>query len=100
MGESFRYDLFDKVNCLISIEPISLMITIETIAPPSNEEAILRIANQSEAKDHWISSKNEKQVAIKILVEKAKSQKILDQLQKLMEGKSNFRVVADRKSVV
>jgi len=70
------------------------MITIETIAPPTNEEAILRIANQSEAKDHWISSKNDKQVAIKILVEKAKSQRILDQLQTLMEGKSNFRVVA------
>ena len=94
MGESFRYDLFDKVNCAISIEPNSLMITIETIAPPSNEEAILRIAKQSDAKDHWISSRSEKQIAVKILVEKAKSQKILDQLQKLMEGKSNFRVVA------
>lgn len=70
------------------------MITIETIAPPTNEEAILRIAKQSEAKDHWISSRSEKQIAVKILVEKAKSQKILDQLQKLMEGKSNFRVVA------
>lgn len=70
------------------------MITIETIAPPTNEEAILRIANQNDTKDHWISSRSDKQIAIKILVEKAKSQKVLDQLQSLMEGKSNFRVVA------
>lgn len=70
------------------------MITIETVAPPTNEDAITRIANQNEAKDWWVSSRSEKQIAIKILVEKAKSQKILDQLQSLMEGKSNFRVVA------
>ena len=69
------------------------MITIETVAPATNEDAITRIAKQSEAKDYWVSSKSEKQVAIKILVEKSKSQKILDQLQNLMEGKSNFRVV-------
>lgn len=70
------------------------MITIETVAPPTNEDAITRIANQNEAKDWWVSSRSDKQIAIKILVEKAKSQKILDQLQSLMEGKSNFRVVA------
>lgn len=70
------------------------MITIEAIAPPSNEDAITRIAKQSDARDYWISSQSEKQVAIKILVDKAKSQKLLDQLQHLMEGKSNFRVVA------
>jgi uncharacterized hydrophobic protein (TIGR00341 family) len=70
------------------------MITIEAVAPPSNEDAILRIAKQSDAVDSWISSKSEKQIAIKILVEKSKSQKLLDQLQELMRGKSNFRVVA------
>jgi uncharacterized hydrophobic protein (TIGR00341 family) len=70
------------------------MITIETVAPPTNEDAITRIANQNEAKDWWVSSRSDKQIAVKILVEKAKSQKILDQLQSLMEGKSNFRVVA------
>lgn len=70
------------------------MITIETIAPASNEDAITRIAKQNDATDYWISRSNEKQIAIKILVDKAKSQKILDQLQKLMEGKSNFRVLA------
>jgi uncharacterized hydrophobic protein (TIGR00341 family) len=70
------------------------MITIEAIAPPSNEDAIVRIAKQSEATDFWVSSASEKQIAIKILVEKAKSQKVLDQLQSLMEGKSNFRVLA------
>jgi uncharacterized hydrophobic protein (TIGR00341 family) len=70
------------------------MITIEAIAPPSNEDAITRIAKQNNATDYWISSSSDKQVAVKILVEKAKSQKILDQLQKLMKGKSNFRVLA------
>lgn len=70
------------------------MITIEVIAPASNEDAITRIAKQNEATDYWLSSSSEKQIAIKILVDKAKSQKILDQLQKLMKGKSNFRVLA------
>ncbi len=70
------------------------MITIEVIAPSSNEDAIIRIAKQNEATDFWLSSSSEKQVAIKILVDKSKSQKILDQLQKLMKGKSNFRVLA------
>ncbi len=70
------------------------MITIEAIAPPSNEDAITRIAKQSEATDFWVSSASDKQIAIKILVEKSKSQKVLDQLQSLMEGKSNFRVLA------
>jgi uncharacterized hydrophobic protein (TIGR00341 family) len=70
------------------------MITIETIAPPSNEDAITRIAKQNDAADYWVSRSSDKQIAIKILVEKSKSQKILDQLQKLMEGKSNFRVLA------
>ncbi len=70
------------------------MITIEAVAPPSNEDAICRIAKQHQATDFWVSSQSDKQIAIKILVEKAKSQKILDQLQSLMEGKSNFRVVA------
>jgi uncharacterized hydrophobic protein (TIGR00341 family) len=70
------------------------MITIEVIAPPSNEDAITRIAKQHDASDYWISSSSDKQIAIKILVDKAKSQKILDQLQKLMKGKSNFRVLA------
>ena len=70
------------------------MITIEAVAPPSNEDAILRVANQSDAVDCWISSQSEKQIAVKILVEKSKSQKVLDQLQELMVGKSNFRVVA------
>lgn len=70
------------------------MITIEVIAPPSNEDAITRIAKQHEASDYWVSSSSDKQIAIKILVDKAKSQKILDQLQKLMKGKSNFRVLA------
>jgi len=69
------------------------MITIEAIAPPSNEDAITRIAKQNEAADYWLSSASEKQIAIKILVEKSKSQKILDQLQNLMDGKSNFRVL-------
>ena len=69
------------------------MIIIETIAPPTNEDAITRIAKQNEAADYWISSSRDKQIAIKILVEKSKSQKIIDQLQKLMEGKSNFRVL-------
>jgi uncharacterized hydrophobic protein (TIGR00341 family) len=70
------------------------MITIEAIAPPSNEDAITRIAKQNNATDYWISSSSDKQIAIKILVDKAKSQKVLDQLQKLMKGKSNFRVLA------
>jgi len=70
------------------------MIIIETVAPATNEDSITRIANQNDAKDWWISSRSDKQIAIKILVEKARSQKILDQLQSLMEGKSNFRVVA------
>ena len=70
------------------------MITIEVIAPPSNEDAITRIAKQNEATDYWLSSSSDKQIAIKILVDKSKSQKILDQLQKLMKGKSNFRVLA------
>ena len=70
------------------------MITIEAIAPPSNEDSITRIAKQSEATDYWVSSSSEKQIAIKILIEKSKSQKVIDQLQKLMEGKSNFRVLA------
>lgn len=70
------------------------MITIEAIAPPSNEDAITRIAKQNNATDYWISSSSDKQIAIKILVDKSKSQKILDQLQKLMKGKSNFRVLA------
>lgn len=70
------------------------MITIEAVAAPSNEDAILRIAKQSDAVDCWISSHSEKQIAIKILVEKSKSQKVLDQLQELMAGKSNFRVIA------
>jgi uncharacterized hydrophobic protein (TIGR00341 family) len=70
------------------------MITIEAVAPPSNEDAILRIAKQSDAVDSWISSQSDKQIAIKILVEKSKSQKVLDQLQELMVGKSNFRVIA------
>lgn len=70
------------------------MITIEAIAPPSNEDAITRIAKQNDATDFWTSSASEKQIAIKILVEKSKSQKILDQLQNLMAGKSNFRVLA------
>ncbi len=70
------------------------MLIIEAIAPPSNEEAILRVAKQADAKDYWVSSRNEKQLAIKILVEKAKSQKVLDQLQSIMGGKSNFRVIA------
>jgi uncharacterized hydrophobic protein (TIGR00341 family) len=70
------------------------MITIEAIAPPSNEDAITRIAKQNNATDYWISSSSDKQIAVKILVDKAKSQKILDQLQKLMKGKSNFRVLA------
>ncbi|MFC3678768.1 TIGR00341 family protein [Bacterioplanoides pacificum] len=70
------------------------MITIEAIAPLSNEDAIIRIAKQNDATDYWISSHSEKQIAIKILIEKSKSQKILDQLQKVMEGKSNFRVLA------
>ena len=70
------------------------MITIEAIAPPSNEDAIIRIAKQNDASDYWISRSSEKQVSIKILVDTGKSQKILDLLQKLMEGKSNFRVLA------
>lgn len=70
------------------------MNTIEVIAPPSNEDAIMRIAKQNDASDYWLSSSNEKQIVIKILVDKAKSQKILDQLQKLMKGKSNFRVLS------
>lgn len=70
------------------------MITIEAIAPASNEDAITRIAKQNDATDFWTSSASEKQIAIKILVEKSKSQKILDQLQNLMAGKSNFRVLA------
>lgn len=70
------------------------MLTIEVIAPPSNEDAITRIAKQNEATDYWLSSSSEKQIAIKILVDKSKSQKILDQLQNLMKGKSNFRVLA------
>ncbi|MGK0405217.1 MAG: putative hydrophobic protein (TIGR00341 family) [Oleispira sp.] len=70
------------------------MITIEAVAPPSNENAITRIAKQNDATDYWVSSSSDKQIAIKILVEKSKSQKILDQLQNLMEGKSNFRVLA------
>lgn len=70
------------------------MITIEVIAPPSNEDAINRIAKQNNATDYWLSSASDKQIAIKILVDKSKSQKILDLLQKLMKGKSNFRVLA------
>ena len=45
------------------------MITIEAIAPPSNEDSITRIAKQSEATDYWVSSSSEKQIAIKILIE-------------------------------
>lgn len=70
------------------------MITIEAVAPASNEDAIQRIAKQSDAIDSWVSSQSEKQIAIKILVEKSNSQKVLDQLQELMTGKSNFRVIA------
>ncbi len=70
------------------------MITIEAIAPPTNEDAITRIAKQNEATDYWISSSSDKQIAIKILIEKSKSQRVLDQLQSLMDGKSNFRVLA------
>lgn len=50
------------------------MITIEVIAPSSNEDAITRIAKQNEATDYWLSSSSEKQIAIKILVDKSKSQ--------------------------
>ncbi|WP_419810468.1 TIGR00341 family protein [Bacterioplanoides sp.] len=70
------------------------MITIEAIAPASHEDAIIRLAKQNNARDHWISSSSDKQIGIKILIEKSRSQKLLDQLQALMEGKSNFRVLA------
>ncbi len=69
------------------------MITIEAIAPISNEDAICRLAKQNVVSDYWISSRSEKQVVVKMLVEKSRSQKILDQLQVLMEGKQNFRVL-------
>lgn len=70
------------------------MLIIETIAPTSNEETILRIAKQTDAKDYWVSSRNENQIAVKVLVEKANSQKVLDQLQDLIAGKTNCRVIA------
>ena len=57
------------------------MITIEVVAPPSHEDAIQRIAKQSDAVDSWVSSQSDKQIAIKILIEKSKSQKVIDQLQ-------------------
>lgn len=70
------------------------MITIETVAPATSEDAIVRIAKQNQVADFWTSSKSDKQIAIKMLVEKGKSQKILDLLQAAMQGKTNFRVVA------
>lgn len=70
------------------------MIIIETVAPISSQDAVSRIAKQNDVPDYWVSSQSEKQVAIKMLVEKARSQKVLDQLQKQMEGKTNFRVIA------
>lgn len=70
------------------------MIIIEVIAPATHEDSIIRLAKQNNARDHWISSRSDKQIALKVLVEKVRSQKLLDQLQTLMEGKSNFRVLA------
>lgn len=70
------------------------MITIETVAPATSEDAINRIAKQNNVADFWTSSKSDKQIAIKMLVEKGKSQKVLDMLQSAMEGKTNFRVIA------
>ncbi|WP_396586944.1 TIGR00341 family protein [Bermanella sp. R86510] len=70
------------------------MIIIESIAPPANQDAITRIAKRNDVADYWVSSKSDKQIAIKMLVEKARSQKVLDQLQTAMAGKTNFRVIS------
>jgi len=69
------------------------MLIIEAVAPASTEDDILRLAKRNDVSDVWISGQRENQTVIKILLSNDKSQKVLDQLQKLMEGKNNFRVL-------
>lgn len=69
------------------------MLVIEAVAPASSEDDILRLARRNEVSDVWISGQRDNQVVIKILLGNEKSQKVLDQIQGLMEGKNNFRVL-------
>tara|TARA_B100000287_G_C20647484_1_gene785651 strand:+ start:180 stop:1130 length:951 start_codon:yes stop_codon:yes gene_type:complete len=69
------------------------MLIIEVIAPASNEDEIVRLAKKNDVSDVWLSGQHNSQVVIKILLGNEKSQKVLDQLQTMMEGKNNFRVL-------
>lgn len=69
------------------------MLIIEVIVTPALQDEILRLAKRNDVSDVWISGQNENQVVVKILLGNEKSQKVLDQLQALMEGKNNFRVL-------
>lgn len=69
------------------------MLIIEVIAPTSNEDEIIRLAKRNEVSDVWISGQRDNQTAVKILLGNEKSQKVLDQLQGMMEGRNNFRVL-------
>jgi len=69
------------------------MLIIETIAPASIEDEIIRLAKKNEVSDVWISGQRDNQTIIKILLGNEKSQKVLDQLQTMMEGKNSFRVL-------
>lgn len=69
------------------------MQIIETVAPASVQDDILRLARRNEVSDAWISGERDNQCVIKILSSNEKSQRVLDQLQDMMEGKNNFRVL-------
>lgn len=69
------------------------MLIIEAVAPASAEDDVIRLAKRNEVSDVWISGQRDNQTVVKILLSNEKSQKVLDQLQTLMEGKNNFRVL-------
>jgi len=69
------------------------MQIIEVVTPASLEDDVLRLAKRNEVSDVWISGQRDNQSVIKILLSNEKSQKVMDQLQELMSGKNNFRVL-------
>ena len=69
------------------------MQIIEVVSPASLEDDVLRLAKRNEVSDVWISGQRDNQSVIKILLSNEKSQKVMDQLQELMSGKNNFRVL-------
>lgn len=69
------------------------MQIIEVVSPASLEDDVLRLAKRNEVSDVWISGQRDSQSVVKILLSNEKSQKVMDQLQELMSGKNNFRVL-------